>query len=851
MAEFTVKDPPEFSTEMRMLETNDPGHANVFNPLLAQLLNNDAFLKAVADAAKKHMKAGEIHVTAQDKEEWYAKAEAVEATQSEPGLMSAGDKQKLDSVAENAEVNQDAFSNVKVGSVTVAANGKTATFVLEAGDNITITADNATKKITIKSNRDGGNADKLDGYHAEHFANADHAHDGRYYTKTESDNLLKQKAASSHSHNNYAQKAIYKDDGVSLERTGAVGSKSIALGAYAVKATGPNSFAAGWLTEATGDTGTTFGYLTKATGTRSFACGEQTEASGSNSHAEGGGTIASGYNAHAEGDRTTASGSHSHSEGAGSKASGPWSHAEGGNTTASGNFSHAEGYETFCDCLYGGHAEGMSSIAAPTQCWLPIAAYSGATLTVDTTKVNYIPTAMAKITAGMDILVWNDYYANKDAYKYQVAAVNVSAKTITLNTALPASNFRVVNAVIPAIRNTKQYYPGHAEGTATRAVNNSSHAEGYNTIASGGSSHAEGNKTTASGENSHAEGTDTIASGNDAHAEGGITTASGTASHSEGYNTKASGVNSHTEGNNTKASGSFAHAEGCDTIASNYASHAQGKFNVDMIEGGGWSAKVGHVFVVGNGIALNAKSNALSLMYDGTLKTAGTITTSTAADYAEFFEWLDNNLDAEDRVGHFVALDGDKVRIADSTDTYILGIVSGRPFVLGNGDCDTWAGMYLHDEFNREIMEPAPKVEMIELTEEVEREIEEIDEETGEVKITTVKETIITGHEEREVFDEDGNPVYEGMRPKLNPEYDYTQKYISRFDRPEWAAIGMLGVLAVYDDGSCQVNGYCKVADGGIATAVDGEYMLAEGKIFRGYRVIERVTEDIVKVIFR
>ena len=43
----------------------------------------------------------------------------------------------------------------------------------------------------------------------------------------------------------------------------------------------------------------------------------------------------------------------------------------------------------------------------------------------------------------------------------------------------------------------------------------------------------------------------------------------------------------------------------------------------------------------------------------------------------------------------------------------------------------------------------------------------------------------------------------------------------------------MIGVLAVYDDGSCQVNGFCKVAVGGIATAADGEYTLAEGKIIK------------------
>lgn len=200
MAEFVTKNPPEFSTEMRMLEPNDPGHANVFNPLLEQLLNNDAFLKAVTDLAEQHMKNGEIHVTEKDKEYWDRKAETTAATQSVAGLMSAGDKQKLDNVAANAEVNQNAFSNIQVGSVTITANGKTSTFTMEAGDNITLTADNATKKVIIKSNRDNGNADTLDGYHAEHFAAADHGHDGRYYTKAESDNQLKTKAAASHSH---------------------------------------------------------------------------------------------------------------------------------------------------------------------------------------------------------------------------------------------------------------------------------------------------------------------------------------------------------------------------------------------------------------------------------------------------------------------------------------------------------------------------------------------------------------------------------------------------------------------------------------------------------------------------
>lgn len=71
------------------------------------------------------------------------------ATTSAAGLMSASDKTKLDGVAEGAEKNQNAFSNIKVGSVTVAADSKTDTVTLEAGSNVTLTPDAASDKVTI------------------------------------------------------------------------------------------------------------------------------------------------------------------------------------------------------------------------------------------------------------------------------------------------------------------------------------------------------------------------------------------------------------------------------------------------------------------------------------------------------------------------------------------------------------------------------------------------------------------------------------------------------------------------------------------------------------------------------
>lgn len=291
--------------------------------------------------------------------------------------------------------------------------------------------------------------------------------------------------------------------------------------------------------------------------------------------------------------------------------------------------------------------------------------------------------------------------------------------------------------------------------------------------------------------------------------------AAGTYSHAEGNQTKALESYAHSEGYKTTASGSSSHAEGYCAKASNYASHASGKYNAAMTTGGSNSNTTGTAFVIGNGTSNSALSNAFSVQYSGIVKAKSTITASTTADYAEFFEWLDGNPDDEDRVGYFVTLDGDKIRIATAADDYILGVVSGEPFVLGNGDCDTWNGMYLHDEFRRTIYEPAPKMV--------------------------------------EILDSEGNPIgeyeevegeFEGIRPKLNPKYDHTQPYISRLDRKEWSPVGMLGVLAVRHDGTAVVNGYVTVNADGIATA-------CEKSAENAYRVIKSNTDSVVEIIFR
>lgn len=56
---------------------------------------------------------------------------------------------KISGIAAGAEVNQNAFSNVAVGSTTIVADGKTDTLTIAAGDNITLIPDATNDKITI------------------------------------------------------------------------------------------------------------------------------------------------------------------------------------------------------------------------------------------------------------------------------------------------------------------------------------------------------------------------------------------------------------------------------------------------------------------------------------------------------------------------------------------------------------------------------------------------------------------------------------------------------------------------------------------------------------------------------
>lgn len=595
--------------------------------------------------------------------------------------------------------------------------------------------------------------------------------------------------------------------GNKIDKNNPTGTGAFSMNRKAGTEVGDYSFAGGIDCEASGSFSHAEGYATRAVKRCAHAEGESTTAGGDYSHAEGNSTTAGGNYSHAEGFCTIASSNYSHAEGNFTKANANYSHAEGDSSKAKGVASHAEGSYTTASGD-GAHAEGYANkngkqgIIEASGYGSHVEGYAGVASNDDVFYIGKIQATGKGAHA--------EGYA-KASYEYSPGIGYQGYEYTTL-----ASGD---GSHAEGCGTTASGTYSHAEGLSTTASgNDGAHAEGIYTKASGYVSHAEGCGTNSSGTYSHAQGLDTTASGLYSHAEGHLSDAIGTSAHAEGSCTTANGEYSHAEGSYTNAKANYSHAGGLGTEAYSEACFAFGKYNT--VPARQITANDASFIVIGNGSSDSSKSNALRLDGLGCLRTAGTITASTTADYAEFFEWLDGNVDSEDRVGHFVTLDGNKIRIATDKDDYILGVISGEPFVLGNGDCDVWNGMYLRDKFRRRLLEPAPKTEFV---------LDENGNPTGEQK---------------EVLDDEGNVVYEGERLVLNPEYDNTKPYISRAARPEWDAVGMLGVLPVIHDGTAKVNGYVTVNKDGIATACEKTHENA-------YRVIHVNADDVVEIIFR
>jgi len=187
------------------------------------------------------------------------------------------------------------------------------------------------------------------------------------------------------------------------------------------------------------------------------------------------------------------------------------------------------------------------------------------------------------------------------------------------------------------------------------------------------SSVREGENCIASGKAAHAEGSESVASGIYSHAECS-SKATGLGSHSEGVSTTASGGMAHAEGDQCTASGSYSHAQNRVTIAGYEAQTALGKFNDNQS---------GNAVEIGNGTADNARSNALTVDWDGRVKCgdyAGNLTSIFDIFYpvGSYYETSDTSFDPNVTWGGTWSLETEGLVHIGAGANYAVGATGGE-----------------------------------------------------------------------------------------------------------------------------------------------------------------------------
>ncbi|HFK1424569.1 MULTISPECIES: peptidase G2 autoproteolytic cleavage domain-containing protein [Bacillus cereus group] len=291
---------------------------------------------------------------------------------------------------------------------------------------------------------------------------------------------------------------------------------------------------------------------------------------------------------------------------------------------------------------------------------------------------------------------------------------------------------------------------------------------------------SENTKVKKDGRYAYAEGLHSHAEGTASHAEGLLTHAKGSFSHAEGSKTKATGHSSHSEGSETTAGGSYSHAEGNHTSTAHFAgSHIMGRFG---------TADESYSWFIANGTnETDYNIGAKWLAHNGEMYIEGASYNASGTDFAQMFETVDNTFID---VGYFVTFSSEeKIRIATSNDSFILGISSATPALIGNSGALSWQKRYKTDSFGK-------------------------------------RQYVRTESQD--------------IQPLLNTEWDPACKYIARKDRNEWLPVGLIGQMLVRDDGTCETHGYCRPNNDGIATKSES-----------GFFVIKRTGDNQILILFR
>lgn len=206
------------------------------------------------------------------------------------------------------------------------------------------------------------------------------------------------------------------------------------------------------------------------------------------------------------------------------------------------------------------------------------------------------------------------------------------------------------------------------------------------------------------------------------------------------------------------------------------------------------------------------------------------VVTTSNADYAECFEWVDGNTTNEDRIGYFVQLIGDKIQYAKSTND-VIGITSGTSCIVGDSSPNKWHKINKTDNLGRALLRPyyVDKVEAVLKKYRISINIEDKD----------IKE-IINDLKKKVPFSilteiKNLQPIYTTIS---NDIYINNNKYIPRNIRKEWAPVGLIGKIYVYDDGKCIPGEKCDCING---IAVPGTK----------WQVLSRNSPNTIRILFK
>ena len=236
---------------------------------------------------------------------------------------------------------------------------------------------------------------------------------------------------------------------------------------------------------------------------------------------------------------------------------------------------------------------------------------------------------------------------------------------------------------------------------------------------------------------------------------------------------------------------------------------------------------VDRVFVIGDGTADNNRSNLFSIDNLGNIRTKGSggAVMGGGADYGEYFEAESGSYPIP--VGTTVVINPKTGKIVP-TDQAIFhdicplvpfGVISNTPMIIGNSADEEWVGKYMRNEDgslvfeDNEISIDEPEFEEIEKNI-TETKLLEVKDSYGKTKCIEIEETkIVIGKvpkvEKIPIYNQKGDflrwlekPITKKVtriqrKPKINPEFDPNQLYISRKARPEWHVVGLLGQIKI------------------------------------------------------